>query len=301
MNTINTFKLTTNKISNKKTSPNTESESLNRLLHLGETMIADKKFDIKQYLDTAENQLKLKRTKKPNLKGFNLSTDYLNYKLNKPKIFSSYTNDNFYNSSNTTINNNSKFRSESLNTTINRTNLVKENKMPYINLYSLSMDKTKNIYGNIIKNNYKINYLNTLSNYNKNKINEKYENMFDQNKNNQIKIINNEMDKNINEQENDSEEDNKLFKIEKVVKKIKIRVSGVDTYIDLKQVKNIFGYDSKRKRFYGRDNSSQLKIGSKLLVKITNIDATSDNFSVKILDMIYDNVNNDVKTKIKKK
>ena len=87
MNTINTFKLTTNKISNKKTSPNTESESLNRLLHLGETMIADKKFDIKQYLDTAENQLKLKRTKKPNLKGFNLSTDYLNYKLNKPKIF----------------------------------------------------------------------------------------------------------------------------------------------------------------------------------------------------------------------
>ena len=86
-----------------------------------------------------------------------------------------------------------------------------------------------------------------------------------------------------------------------VGKKIKIRVSGVDTYIDLKQVKNIFGYDSKRKRFYGRDNSSQLKIGSKLLVKITNIDATSDNFSVKILDMVYDNVNNDVKTKTKKK
>ena len=244
MNTINTFKLTTNKISNKKTSPNTESESLNRLLHLGETMIADKKFDIKQYLDTAENQFKLKRTKKPNLKGFNLSTDYLNYKLNKPKIFSSYTNDNFYNSSNTTINNNSKFRSESLNTTINRTNLVKENKMPYINLYSLSMDKTKNIYGNIIKNNYKINYLNTLSNYNKNKINEKYENMFEQNKNNQIKIINNEMDKNINEQENDSEEDNKLFKIEKVVKKIKKDINKNFNFKKyLENVKDI--YDKK--------------------------------------------------------
>ena len=86
-----------------------------------------------------------------------------------------------------------------------------------------------------------------------------------------------------------------------VGKKIKIRVSGVDTYIDSKQLNSVLGYDSRRKRFYGRNNSSQLKIGSKLLVKITNIDATSDNFSVKVLDMIYDNINNDVKTKIRKK
>lgn len=245
MNTINTFKLTTNKLSNKKTSPTTQFETLNKLLNLGESMIADKKFDIKQYLDTAENQFIFKRFKKQNLKGFNLSTDYLNYKANKSKLFSSYTKDSFYViNNNNSITNNSKIRNESFNSTINRVNLAKTNNMPNINLYSLSMDKKKNIDGNLIKNKYKINYLNTLSNHNKIKINEKYYNMFDEKKNNQIEIINNGDNKNINEQENDSEEDNKLCKIEKVVKKIKKNIKKKFNFKQyLENVKDI--YDKK--------------------------------------------------------
>ena len=80
-------------------------------------------------------------------------------------------------------------------------------------------------------------------------------------------------------------------------KRIKIRVEGIDTYIDEKQLKSIYGYDSKRKRYYNRDNGSHLKIGSKLLVKITNIDTTNDNFNVKVIEIIHE----DVKKKIKEK
>ena len=80
-------------------------------------------------------------------------------------------------------------------------------------------------------------------------------------------------------------------------KKIKIRLEGVETYITEKQIANILGYDSKRKRYYKRDNGSHLKIGSKILVKVTSIDPVNDNFNVKVIDMIYDNV----KIKAKKK
>ena len=80
-------------------------------------------------------------------------------------------------------------------------------------------------------------------------------------------------------------------------KKIKIRMEGIDTYIDSKQLMNILGYDSKRKRYYGKDTGSHLKIGTKLLVKLTSIDSVNDNFNVKVIDMIYDNV----KKKTKKK
>ena len=247
MNTINTFKLTTNKLSDLKTGPSTQYETLNKLLHLGETMMANKKFDIKQYLDTAENPFKIKNTKKQNLKGLvNYSTDYLNYNANKSKIFSSYTNDNFYNN-NISIITNSNIRNESYNNSINnRARLDNKNIMPNINLYSLSMDKTKNI--NKILNKNKTNYLNTFSNSINNKfinnINERYKNMFDKNNNDQIKIINNETDKNANEQENDSEEDKKFFKIEKAVKKIKKKVKKKFDYKDyLEKVNN--AYDKK--------------------------------------------------------
>ena len=71
--------------------------------------------------------------------------------------------------------------------------------------------------------------------------------------------------------------------------KIKIRLEGVETYFDSHTLNKIFGYDSKRKRYYDRETGGHLKIGSKLWVKITNVDAINDNFSVKVYGMVNDN------------
>lgn len=78
---------------------------------------------------------------------------------------------------------------------------------------------------------------------------------------------------------------------------IKIRLEGVETYFDSHVLKNILGYDSKRKRYYDRTTGQHLKIGTKLLVKITNVDPINDNFNVKVLDMINEKVKKKVLTK----
>ena len=238
MNTINTFMLNTTKFSNRKTTSNTPSESLNKIMHLGEAMLADKKFDIKHYLNTAETEFGTKNAKKKNFKKtVNYSTDFLSYKSNH---FSTSTNNNFYNNS---ITSNYKFRADSFNDTKNNssigTNL--ENKMPTINLYPYSMSKKKEskITMNTVQKIPKIkqNYLNTYSNYkynnsntkkNKNKINEKYNTVFNENKS-AIKKIDNEDKKYIIKQnqivDNNDEQDKKLFKIEKLVKQIRKNIN----------------------------------------------------------------------------
>ena len=247
MNTINTFMLNSSKFSNKRTTANTLSDSLNKLKYLGETMIVDKKFDIKHYLETAENQFINGRRK--HLKNLiNFSTDYLNFKSAKPQIFSSYTNNNFYHN---TINANTKFRNDSFNDfrknhlTLN----TLENKMPNINKYSLSMNRINNSLSNL--NNNKMRYLNNYSNSNtninksknnKSNTNYRYKNMFDENKIN-IKTINNEdNNKNGNDDDlDDDEEDKKLFKIEKLVKEIKKnRNKCFDFNKYIENIKNIY-------------------------------------------------------------
>ena len=247
MNTINTFMLNSSKFSNKRTTANTLSDSLNKLKCLGETMIVDKKFDIKHYLETAENQFINGRRK--HLKNLiNFSTDYLNFKSAKPQIFSSYTNNNFYHN---TINANTKFRNDSFNDfrknhlTLN----TLENKMPNINKYSLSMNRINNSLSNL--NNNKMRYLNNYSNSNtninksknnKSNTNYRYKNMFDENKIN-IKTINNEdNNKNGNDDDlDDDEEDKKLFKIEKLVKEIKKnRNKCFDFNKYIENIKNIY-------------------------------------------------------------
>ena len=214
MNTINSLMIDSYKFSDKKTRENTHSESYKTLLHLGETMINDTKFDIKHYLDTAGNKFKFKNTKKQNVTNLsNFSTDYLNYKCEKSKNTSIYTNYNFYNN---------KIYNDYKNNSIRKAKY--RYRIPNINLNSLSMGKTQNIEKNNINNkkNDKANYLNTISNYksnnnNKSKIIQKYNNMFDENKG-----VNNE-GKNNNEHnyKSENEDDNRLFKIEKLVKQIK--------------------------------------------------------------------------------
>ena len=252
MNTINTFMLNSSKYSSKKTCESTQSDSLKKLKHLGETMIVDKKFDIKHYLETAENQFRFKSERKRYLKNiFNFSTDYLNYKPSKEQPFSEYTNNNFYNIS---LNSNSKYRNDSFNDNKNSFSLnMTEKKMPNINMYSLSMNRTKNTISNFNKN--KMSYFNNYSNYHpndirskiiKNQMNSRYRNMFDENKGN-IKIENNEDDSNTRYDkylDDDDEQDKKIFKIEKVVKEIKKNKNKSFDYNKYKEkVKNY--YDKK--------------------------------------------------------
>jgi len=73
-------------------------------------------------------------------------------------------------------------------------------------------------------------------------------------------------------------------------KKIKIRLSGVETYFDSNYLKNVLAYNHRRKYYYDRDTKQQLKIGAKLCVKILNVDPINDNFSVKVLGMVNENV-----------
>ena len=263
MNTINTFKLNTNtnKFTTRKTSPNTQSESLNKLVHLGETMISEKKFDIKKYLNTAEKHFKNNHKTKTNLSNLrglvNYSTDYLNYKWEKPNKFSTFTKDNFYPNN---IITNYKYKNESFNdykgVSFNKDNLDK--KIPNLNFYSFSTDKNKRTNLIINKKKNKIKYLNTFSNHNLNtknknnkpRISERYNNMFDDNKN-LIKIITNDTDKNTNDNKsgyiyeyNKEDDDKKLFKIEKAVKQIKKNINksfDFNKYLD--KIKNF--YDKK--------------------------------------------------------
>ena len=81
-------------------------------------------------------------------------------------------------------------------------------------------------------------------------------------------------------------------------RKIKIRLNGVDTYIDSHDLNEIYRYDSKRKRYYDTQEKQHIKvgIGTKIMVKIVSIDPINDKFNVKIV-----NTNNNCKKKIKKK
>ena len=81
-------------------------------------------------------------------------------------------------------------------------------------------------------------------------------------------------------------------------RKIKIRLNGVDTYIDSHDLNEIYRYDSKRKRYYDTQEKQHVKIGigTKIMVKIISIDPINDKFNVKIVHS-----NNNCKKKIKKK
>ena len=81
--------------------------------------------------------------------------------------------------------------------------------------------------------------------------------------------------------------------------KIKIRLEGVDTYIDPHELREIFKYDNKRNRYYDAKEKQHfvLGIGSKINVKIKYIDAINDKFGVKVLGIS----NTNSKKKILKK
>lgn len=260
MNTINGFMPKNNRFSNRVTASTTQTDSLNRLLELGETMIVDKKFDIKKYLNTAENHFKLKKINQSNFNNnnnlINFSTDYLNYKkANSNNNFSTFTNYN------TSINSNSQMRTNSFNdnkSKFKNYSMIRPkatNNKPYLNFSPLSMTYRNKNGISTISNNFNqsinnkfpnYNYLTIKNKSNKSKINKKYSSMFND-KDNEIKIetekINN-YDLDYDFDDDDDEEDNKLFKIEKVVKDIKRKRSKhYDLFKHLDNIKN--NYDKK--------------------------------------------------------
>ena len=85
--------------------------------------------------------------------------------------------------------------------------------------------------------------------------------------------------------------------IAEIGNKVKIKLEGIDTFIDSKELNKVFGYDSKRKRYYDRDTGMHIKIGTPVLVRLLSIDSINDNFSVKVLGI----VNNNSKKKILQK
>ena len=282
MNTINGFMPKSNYFSNKVTASTTHTDSLNRLLELGETMIIDKKFDIKQYLNTAENHLNLKKVKQNNFNNKNIinsSTDYLNYKKgNSNNNFSTFTNYN------TSINSNSQMRTNSFNDNKNKFknySMIRPkayNNKAYLNFSPLSMTYRNKIAVSTISNfnrsinnqNFNYNYLTIKNNSNKSKINKKYNSMFNDN-NNEIKIetekINN-LDYDFDDDDDDDEEDKKLFKVEKVVREIKKKkAKNYDLFKHLDSIKN--NYD-KKDILIGLDSEQVLnnyKVKQKKIIK----------------------------------
>ena len=79
-----------------------------------------------------------------------------------------------------------------------------------------------------------------------------------------------------------------------VGKKIKLRVDGIDTYIDSHELDNVFAFNAKRKIYYDKVTGEHIKIGTKVFVKLMSVSSISDSFSV----MVTGIVNTDVKKKI---
>ena len=323
MNTVNSFLSNNNNFSIKKTATSTGRDSLNKLMKLGETMIIEKKFDIRRYLDSAENQFRLKNFKNNKISQINYSTDYLNYKKGNKAILSTYTNNNFF--INDSISN-SKIRADSFNNTRiknnNNNNLKKTNiytKIPNIHLTPISNRTKNNI--NFIQNKFKLKNdniskynFNTLKNkVNKNKIVNKYSNMFDKNKNeiklnNEIEIIDNtnnnidvyntnntQYNYNMNLDIDDDEEDKKIFKVEKAVRAIKRnKYTNYNIYKYLDKIKNesdkkqlMIGIDSEQllNNFKLKQNKKLRERGTNLATFITqNKEISLNNLLIKLIN-----------------
>ena len=79
-----------------------------------------------------------------------------------------------------------------------------------------------------------------------------------------------------------------------VGKKIKLRVDGIDTYIDSHELDNVFALNTKRKIYYDKETGGHIKIGTKVFVKLISASSISDSFNV----MVTGIANTDVKKKI---
>ena len=68
--------------------------------------------------------------------------------------------------------------------------------------------------------------------------------------------------------------------------KLKIRIDSVDVYVDHNSFSSYIKYDKKRHMFYDYTNGLYLKVGTKLLVRLCDVDVINRNLKVSVLNVI---------------
>ena len=76
--------------------------------------------------------------------------------------------------------------------------------------------------------------------------------------------------------------------------KIKLRVDGVDTYVEPHELDDLFAFNKKRKLYYDKETNQHVKVGTKLYVKLKSISSIGGYFDVMVTGIVRD-------TNIKKK
>ena len=84
-------------------------------------------------------------------------------------------------------------------------------------------------------------------------------------------------------------------------KKIKVKLNGIDTYIDYRDFDNNFIFDKKRKLFYDTNSGQYVCFGTKIKVLLTDANSANRTYRVKVLNTIFDKENTKGKTKVKKR
>lgn len=73
-------------------------------------------------------------------------------------------------------------------------------------------------------------------------------------------------------------------------KQIRIKLMGIDTYIDERHMSDNITFDNSRKLFYDKDSKTYLTIGSKIIVKLVDANSTNRSVSVKVMGAINEKV-----------
>ena len=81
-------------------------------------------------------------------------------------------------------------------------------------------------------------------------------------------------------------------------KRVKIRVQGVDTYINCHELDHVFAFDNVRKLYYDPDTGAHIRLGTKILVKLKDVSAINDSYRVTVLGL---SENNTISKKLTKK
>ena len=83
-------------------------------------------------------------------------------------------------------------------------------------------------------------------------------------------------------------------------KKIKIKVFGINTYVDCCELPNNFIFDHKKKQYYDINSDEYLYIGAKVMVKLADVNKLTSRFDIDVLDAIKRETSNKVDVKKKK-
>ena len=66
---------------------------------------------------------------------------------------------------------------------------------------------------------------------------------------------------------------------------IKIKVNGIETYVKYKYLSDNFAYDNKSGKYYDKYNNKILRLGSKIIIKLLDVNTTNRTIKVEILSV----------------